>query len=74
MDLQAQPGRWEKLDLWDLQVKKVLEDSAETTDLLEDKENGDLQDRREAPETRETPERMAQRVLMVLRVQPGPRG
>lgn len=69
LDHQAQLVHWERPDPWDLQEKKVHVDSAEIMDPLEDKERGDHQDQRGAPETKGTLERTAQRVLMVLQVQ-----
>lgn len=69
LDHQAQLVRWERLDPWDLQGRKVHVDSGEIMDPLEDKENGGLQDPQGARETKGTLERTAQRVLMVLQVQ-----
>lgn len=69
MDPLAHLVQSEKPDLWELQEKKVLLDSVEIMDLLENKENVDLQDHQAAWETKGTLERMAPRVLMVLQDQ-----
>lgn len=65
-DHRAQLVQLENPDPWDLQEKKVLTAFVEITDLLEDKESVDLRDHRAAQETKETLERTAPRVLMVL--------
>lgn len=69
LDLQAQLVQLEKLDHWDPQEKKDLEDFVEIMEPLEDKASVDLQDHQAARETKETLERTDPRVLMVLQAQ-----
>lgn len=69
LDHPDQLVQLENLDLWGLQERKVLLDSVEITDRQENRESGDLRDHQGAQETRETLEKTAPLVLMVLQAQ-----